>query len=456
MIIKKIYIRGMHCVSCERLLEDEIGAVDNVKKIKADRKKDLVEIYFEKEPDFNDIKNIVEKFGYEYRKDKLEVAKGKEKKNNWEEWALAVLVVAIIYVLFKFIEGRNNISVDINSLKASLFLAIIIGFVASISSCLAVVGSVVIAFGEKYVGDGKNAFRRAMKPNLLFHSGRLLTFFLLGGFLGAIGGGINISGNLVSVYSIIIAVVMLWLGLNILGFVPSLANTGIRFPKFLTNNWKKLQASDNKLTPFLLGSLSFFLPCGFTQSMQIFALASGSFWTGSVSLFLFAFGTMPVLLILGVTTSFTKDRGIEISKKVAGILVIIFAVFTFFSGLSLAGVKNNIFSSSASPISKDIPESKNNIINNSPANKDVQIVEMHVTNSGYAPNTIHIQKGKPVQWIIYGDQVTSCTSKIVVPSLNISQDITHGKNIINFTADKSGEIPFSCWMGMVRGKFIVQ
>jgi sulfite exporter TauE/SafE len=293
---------------------------------------------------------------------------------------------------------------------------------------------------------------------LLFHLGRLGAFFFLGGFLGAIGGEINISGNFISTYSIIIAVVMLWLGLNILGFVPSLANSGIRFPKALTINWAKLRSSENRMAPLFLGALSFFLPCGFTQSMQIFALASGSFWTGGLSLFLFALGTMPVLLILGVTTSFTKDKGLDIAKKVAGILVVIFAIFTFNSGLSLIGAKNIIFSSSINSSSKYIPDNQinNSNINDVPLDKNVQAVKMHVTNSGYAPSVIHIQKGKPVRWMIYGDQVSSCTSKIIVPSLNISQDISRGRNVITFTPDKAGEIPFSCWMGMVRGKFIVE
>jgi plastocyanin domain-containing protein len=52
--------------------------------------------------------------------------------------------------------------------------------------------------------------------------------------------------------------------------------------------------------------------------------------------------------------------------------------------------------------------------------------------------------------------VTSCTSKIIIPSLNITKSISSGQNVINFTPTaSSGEIPFSCWMGMVRGKFVI-
>ncbi|MFA4932353.1 MAG: stalk domain-containing protein [Caldisericia bacterium] len=85
-----------------------------------------------------------------------------------------------------------------------------------------------------------------------------------------------------------------------------------------------------------------------------------------------------------------------------------------------------------------------------------QTVEMHVKYSGWDPSTIHIKAGAQVTWIIWGDEVTSCTNRIVVPSLSISQALTAGKNVITFTAPSAaGTVPFSCWMGMVRGQFTV-
>jgi plastocyanin len=84
-----------------------------------------------------------------------------------------------------------------------------------------------------------------------------------------------------------------------------------------------------------------------------------------------------------------------------------------------------------------------------------QIVEMHVKYTGWDPATIHIKAGARVTWIIWGDEVSSCTSRIVVSSLGISQALAAGKNVITFTAPASGTVPFACWMNMVRGQFIV-
>lgn len=85
-----------------------------------------------------------------------------------------------------------------------------------------------------------------------------------------------------------------------------------------------------------------------------------------------------------------------------------------------------------------------------------QTVEMHVKYSGWDPATIHIKAGARITWNIWGDEISSCTNRIVVPSLGISQALTSGKNVITFTAPSAaGTVPFSCWMGMVRGQFIV-
>lgn len=448
---KKIYIKGMHCVACEKILEDELMHVPFVKEVKADRKKGEVEIrYGDREPNTLAIKEMVKKIGYEAFEEKPGENNSREEKTTFMQWLKAVVIVAIILVLFRIFQDIGIVdNINIKGVEASLGISFLVGVVASLSSCLIIVGGVIIAFGEKYKGEGKDFFSRAVKPNLIFHLGRLATFFVLGGLLGLLGGQINISGNFVSVFTITIAIIMGWLGLNILGVVPSIANLGLGLPKGLTKHWNYLKNSEHKAAPFLLGVSSFFLPCGFTQSMQIFALTSGSFWTGGLSLLLFALGTVPSLLILGISASWSSSRKMVVFQKVAGILVVLFAFFTLQSGLALKGVATNVISTGDT---KQTTSSSDKKIDD----KNVQIVEMHVTSSGFQPAVLKIKKDIPVKWIVKGDQLTGCTNKIIVPSLEISKALVSGDNIINFTPKTTGTIPFSCWMGMVQGKFIVE
>jgi|GEM_PF-6707201 len=47
MKIFTIYIKGMHCVSCEKLLEDEFKNVSGVLSVRVDRKNNLAELGYE-------------------------------------------------------------------------------------------------------------------------------------------------------------------------------------------------------------------------------------------------------------------------------------------------------------------------------------------------------------------------------------------------------------------------
>lgn len=452
MKTKKFFIKGMHCVSCEKLLDLEFRNIPGVKDVRVDRLKNTGEIDYDyAEPSFLEIKKIAKKFGYEAFEEEPKQKGESEGKTSAADWIKAVVIVAIIIFLFKTFQSTGIIdAINIQSSKVTYGVAFLVGLVASVSSCLAVVGAVIIAFGEKYKTSGKGFYASAVKPNILFHIGRLGTFFVLGGVLGLVGGQINISGNFVSIFTIVIAIVMGWLGLNILGILPSISNLGVRMPKGLTKNWSNLKASEHKAAPFVLGGLSFFLPCGFTQSMQIFALTSGSFWVGGLTLFIFALGTVPALLILGITASWTKSAKMVVFQKVAGILVVIFAIFMLQSGLALRGVSTNVISNDENGDPTSIREVE------PPAGQDKQIIEMHVTNSGFSPATLKLKKGVPVKWVIKGDSITGCTNKIIVPSLKISKALVAGDNIVEFTPTTTRVIPFSCWMGMVQGKFIVE
>ncbi len=455
-MIKKIYTTGMHCASCEKILEDDLKKVSGVESVTASCQSGVVEIaYTASEPDSETIKKIIRKNGYAVS----EKNSGKEKKvkTSLNDWLSAILLALVAILGIRIVQNLGLVpSLSANSNPASLGVSFLIGLTASVSSCLAVVGGVIIAFSEKYQTQEKSFLRGAALPNIFFHIGRAGTFFLLGGLLGLLGGQINISGSFLSFYTIFIAVVMFFLALNILGFAPALSSFGVAMPKKFTRHWSDLKDSNHKAAPFVLGSLSFFLPCGFTQSMQLFALASGSFWTGGLVLLFFALGTLPVLLALGIAVSWTKNRHTIIFQKAAGMLVLLFALYTLSSGLALRGVKGAILSTNNNTFTAQQDAMSKEAVPTAADEANAQVVKTTLSSAGFDPSIIKIKKGVPVKWVINGDRAEGCTDKIIVPSLNITQNIHAGDNIVTFTPGAAGEIPFSCWMGMVRGKFIVE
>ena len=80
---------------------------------------------------------------------------------------------------------------------------------------------------------------------------------------------------------------------------------------------------------------------------------------------------------------------------------------------------------------------------------------MEVDASGYSPNSFVIKNKIPVKWNINVKQLTGCNNEIIMNDYNIDVKLKQGLNVIEFTPEKTGTISFSCWMGMIRGSFIV-
>jgi len=196
----------------------------------------------------------------------------------------------------------------------------------------------------------------------------------------------------------------------------------------------------------MVGALTFFLPCGFTQAMQIYAISTGSFVQGAMIMGLFAIGTAPGLLSIGGITSAVKGSAARKFFKVAGVVVILFALFNISNGLALVGIswggdKNSAVTNSQDP----------NVI----IQDGVQIVKMTESYTGYSPNNFTIRKDMPVKWIINVTEPYSCAASISAPKLGIRENLVAGENIFEFTPQEEGKIPFSCSMGMYRGAFNV-
>jgi len=90
------------------------------------------------------------------------------------------------------------------------------------------------------------------------------------------------------------------------------------------------------------GAMTFFLPCGFTQAMQLYAVSTGSITKGALIMMLFALGTAPGLLGVGGLSSVFKGQKAKLFFMASGIAVIILGIFNISNASKLVftpGVK---------------------------------------------------------------------------------------------------------------------
>ena len=89
--------------------------------------------------------------------------------------------------------------------------------------------------------------------------------------------------------------------------------------------------------------------------------------------------------------------------------------------------------------------------------KGTKTIRVKVSKDGYTPGSVDIKKGEKVRLIFKRVDTQNCGGEVVVKSLNISKTLPLNKNVtIEFTPKVAGEITFSCGMGMMKGKLIVQ
>ncbi len=419
----------MTCSSCELLIKGEVEKLPGVQAVEANAKTGEVVIKHQGQLDADKVRKVIKQLGY--RPD------GKDEVGKATDWLYALGVVAVLALAWQMAKQLGLFDlVSYDPAKVGYGSAFLVGIAASMSTCLMVVGSVVIAFSA-----ATDSHEHKLKTQLSFHLGRIATFFILGGVLGLVGSYIKLSGKLWGLLAFVVAVIMAWLALSTMGLLK-----GIRMGKWWTNSiapvWSKAISSQKPWTPLLIGALTFVLPCGFTQSMQLYAISTGSFLKGALTLGLFALGTLPVLLALGMGTSGIKEKfSSGIVKKVLGILILLFALYIAKTGLGILGIATG----SAGPQTSSTQNAQGN----------EQVIEMTVDGGGYRPSSFTLKEGVPVVWKIHGVYISGCTRQIKVPDFNVLETLSKGENEIRFTPTKTGIIGFSCGMGMITGTFNV-
>lgn len=331
------HVHGMHCNACVLMIESELGDLLNITHVKSSLKDHTVDV----EGDFGNKtpEQIAEDLTVPLKPHGYTVSVEKSKHIvNWSDFKIAVPIALGFAVLFVVLQKMGIVNL-VSAGNVTYGTAFVIGVIASLSTCMAVVGGLVLSMSATFAKEGDK-----VKPQLMFHVGRITSFFILGGFIGVVGSAFTLNTSTTFILSLIIGIIMLILGINLLDTFHWAKKLQPSMPKFIAKHAHGVSKFNHTLTPLLVGIATFFLPCGFTQSMQLYTLTTGSFLQGGLTMFAFALGTFPVLALISFSSfSIQKSSKAGIFFKTAGLIVIMFAIFNLINSLVVIGILPPVF-----------------------------------------------------------------------------------------------------------------
>lgn len=456
----ELFVEGMHCASCEILIEKKLLKNKGIKAVDASLGNGKVTMIMDK-----DINIEIDEINRQFKTDEytfsktprskkeepfIKVRNGSIKVNKRKAafYSKAILIALVFLAGFFFIEHfqlGQYISVDNNSTLGAFFL---LGIVAAVSSCAALVGGLLLSMAkswhEQYITEESISIRA--RPHIMFHIGRLISFMILGGVLGTLGGLITLDNPVIySGLVFFVSLIMALLGLQMLGV--SWANKiKLSAPKSLLgfatddNNFK------GKYMPFSIGAMTFFLPCGFTLIAQAMALASGGFVRGSLIMTAFALGTLPALSAISYSSlKFTTKPHLTAKFNVfAGLIVLFFVAYNINGQLNVLGLP------SLNDINLNIESSQNQesmVVQNG----DEQIISFIAQGFEYIPtNGTTFKAGVPTKFVVENKGIAGCGAYLAATGLvNGYLQLKPGLNEVEIANPRAGTYKVTCTMGMV-------
>ena len=421
MMKKYVKIEGIHCEHCKKKISEALLKNKNISNVKI--KNNIAILDCNDKVKNKDIIKIINDLDYFTKEEYISDNENRynQKIKLYEFLIIVISLLLINYIVYK-IFGYNIFNViptiDSNITYGMLFITGILTSIHCISMCGAI--NLIAIYSDK----------NNIKKPFFYNLGRLVSYTLLGGLVGLLGGVLELNSTFKGIIIIIASCFMFIMALKMLGIID------FHFKCF--GSKKKMKTNN----AFLIGIINGLMPCGPLQAMQVYALSTGSFFKGAFSMFLFCLGTIPLMLFIGILFNILKGKWKIIFNKIASVLILILSLVMFNRGLLYLNIdmfKNNNYEGFTTSKLED----------------NVQIVEFNLSYNHY--QDILLEKDIPVKIIIHADKkyLTSCNNKIMMPDFNIEKNLVEGDNIIEFTPNKTGLFTYTCWMNMIKNNIKV-
>ncbi len=452
--VVEVQIQGMHCRSCELTVERCWRELPGVHKVSVNSSTGRAKLICSgTELSVNELQQHLGDNEYKVLHINKQSNQADKVSNRPSFWKLVGLFV-IVLLVGRFLSRLGFLSPAVGAINSTSLMAVfILGLVAASSSCLAVAGGLMLSTIGTFRAKYENASKlRQLQPVLLFIAGRIAGYTLLGAAIGLVGKVLTPAPWVTGLITLLAAIFMLTMGLEMLNLAPQwLKRIVPRLPKNIGHKLMDAQGKPQWYVPFLLGGGTFFLPCGFTQALQLYALTTGSALTSGIILGVFALGTAPALLALGFVSGSLKGKLGDWFFSLAGATVLVLGLWNIQNGLTVLGYPIKL--SALWPTSQADSTQDSNVT----FNGREQVMKMKVFTGGYAPDSFTLQAGVPVRWEIDARGAQGCVTVLQAPRLGVKPVFLKptADNVVTFTPEAPGSYTFSCGMGMYRGQIVV-
>lgn len=325
-----------------------------------------------------------------------------------------------------------------------VWLAFLAGLTTGGISCLAVQGGLLASATT----SAKENRYTTVSIFLIF---KLIAYTLLGAFLGFVGSSLIITPTLQGVFQILVGLFMLATAGRLLNLHPIFRYTVIQPPSFIYKFMKNQSKAQSILTPAVLGFLTVLIPCGVTQAMMIIAVATGSAFWGAMIMAAFTLGTSPVFFVLGASAAALMKR--RLFNFLAAGAIAILGIIAINTGQVLRG-SPHILQNYYTAFVSIFKESRSAAVIAAEVKNGIQEATITVKSNGYESSINTLRVGVPVKLTLITDKTQGCSRAFNIPAFNISKILPEsGREVIEFTPTKTGQMLYTCSMGMFRGNF---
>ncbi|MCF6365574.1 MAG: sulfite exporter TauE/SafE family protein [Bacteroidales bacterium] len=215
---------------------------------------------------------------------------------------------------------------DFQIIGSAFFFGLVTGI-----HCMGMCGPIAISLPLKETSN----FSR-ISSSVLYNTGRSVTYAVMGMIFGFLGQSFVMAGFQKWV-SIVMGTIMILYVIFPLFFKTKLSveNFEYQYTGALRNKLSKLLGKRSYSSLFIIGILNGLLPCGPVYAALAGAIATGSVIYGTVFMFLFGLGTIPVMLTLSLIGNKISNKLRTKLAKLIPATIIILGILFILRGLGL-------------------------------------------------------------------------------------------------------------------------